>query len=116
LQAIPDDANLAAILYGPMVLAGELGTQELDPKRIYSEDKILHGGFPAVAVPELVGDRNALDKWIQPVSEKEKPLRFRTNGGARPQDVTLSSFYRLFDQRYCVYWRFGPGSGSNSQA
>jgi uncharacterized protein len=115
LQAIPDDTSLAAILYGPMVLAGELGTQDLDPKRIYSEDKILHGGFPAVTVPELVGDRNALDKWIQPVSEKGK-LQFKTAGGAHPEDVTLSPFYRLFDQRYCVYWRLGPGTSSNLTA
>lgn len=111
LQAIPDDSNLAAILYGPVVLAGELGTEGLDPKRIYSDDKILHGGFPAIAVPELAGDRNALDKWIQPVSGKYmpsevKPLTFRTVGAGRPEDVTLSPFYRLFDQRYCVYWRF----------
>jgi uncharacterized protein len=106
LQPIPDDANLAAILYGPVVLAGELGTENLDPKRIYSEDKILHGGFPAIAVPELAGDRNALGKWIQPAGAKDKPLAFRTVGAGRPEDVTLSPFYKLFDQRYCVYWRF----------
>jgi DUF1680 family protein len=106
LQTIPDDRKLAAIMYGPLVLAGELGTENLDPKRIYSEDKILHGGFPAMAVPELSGDRNALDKWIQPVSAKDKPLTFRTAGAGRPEDVILSPFYRLFNQRYCVYWRF----------
>jgi len=108
LQTIPDDSNLAAILYGPLVLAGELGTQGLDPKRIYSDDKVLHGGFPVIAVPVLAGDRNALDKWIQPVSAKEKPLTFRTVNAGHPEDVTLSPFYRLFDQRYSVYWRFRP--------
>jgi uncharacterized protein len=106
LQTIPDDTNLAAILYGPILLAGELGTQDLDPKRIYSDDKILRDGFPAIAIPELAGDRNALDSWIQPVSAPDKPLTFRTMGAGRPEDVTLSPFYRLFDQRYCVYWRF----------
>jgi uncharacterized protein len=108
LQTIPDDSSLAAIFYGPLVLAGELGTQDLDPKRIYSDDKVLHGGFPVIAVPELAGDRNALDKWIQPVSAKEKPLTFRTVNAGHPEDVTLSPFYRLFDQRYSVYWRFHP--------
>jgi uncharacterized protein len=124
LQTIPDDPTLAAIMYGPLVLAGELGTENLDSKRIYSEDKFLHGGFPAITVPELVGDRNALDKWIQPVSapssrvsktvgqklisQRDVALTFRTVGAGRPQDVTLSPFYRLFNQRYCVYWRFRP--------
>jgi DUF1680 family protein len=103
LQTIPDDQKLAAIMYGPLVLAGELGAQNLDPKRIYSDDKFLHGGFSPVAVPELAGDRNALDKWIQAVN---RPLSFRTAGAGRPEDVTLSPFYRLFNQRYCVYWRF----------
>jgi hypothetical protein len=106
-------------MYGPLVLAGELGTENLDSKRIYSDDKFLHGGFPAIPVPELAADRNALDKWIQPVSapvgkaasqkpvsQKETALTFRTVGAGRPQDVTLSPFYRVFNQRYCVYWRF----------
>ena len=104
LQAIPDDANLAAIMYGPLVLAGELGTQDLDPKRLYSEDKFLHGGFPPIAVPALAGDRHALEKWIQPVRDADKPLAFRTVNAGRPNDVILSPFYRLFDQRYCIYW------------
>ena len=104
LQAIPDDTNLAAIMYGPLVLAGELGTQDLDPKRRYSEDKFLHGGFPSIAVPELAGDRRALEKWIQPVRAADKPLAFRTVNAGRPNDVILSPFYRLFDQRYCIYW------------
>jgi uncharacterized protein len=116
LRAIPDDPTLAAIMYGPLVLAGELGTENLDSKRIYSDDKFLHGGFPAIAVPELAGDRNLLDKWIQPVSapvsqtvsQKDGALRFRTVGAGRAEDVTLSPFYRLFNQRYCVYWRFRP--------
>jgi uncharacterized protein len=106
LQTIPDDPTLAAIMYGPVALAGELGTKDLDPRRTYSEDKFLHGGFPAAAVPELAGDRNALDKWIQPVSAQDRPLTFRTLDAGRPEDVTLSPFYRLFNQRYCVYWRF----------
>jgi hypothetical protein len=72
LQTIPDDPKLAAIMYGPLVLAGELGAENLDPKRIYSDDKFLHGGFSAIAVPELAGDRNALHKWIRAISAKDK--------------------------------------------
>ena len=111
LETLPDDPGLAAILYGPLVLAGELGSQNLDPTRIYSEDKFLHGGFPAVAVPELAGNRNALDKWIQPVSAKDKPITFRVLSPSGSEDLTLSPFYRLFNQRYCVYWRFRSAAG-----
>jgi uncharacterized protein len=112
LQTIPDDPSLVAIMYGPLVLAGELGTQNLDPKQIYSDDKFLHGGFSNIAVPQFAGDPNALDKWIQPVTSpigsKDKPLAFRTVSAGRPEDVILSPFYRLFNERYCVYWRLRP--------
>jgi uncharacterized protein len=109
LQTIPDDQTLAAVMYGPVVLAGELGAQDLDPKKIYSEDKVLHGGFGAIVVPELEGDRNALEKWIQPAGANQKPLTFRAVNAGRPEDVMLSPFYRLFDQRYCVYWHMRNG-------
>ncbi len=107
LQTIPDDPKPAGYLCtARWCLPVNSGRRNLDPKRIYSEDKILHDGFPAIAVPKLVGDRNGLEKWIQPVSLKDKPLTFRTVGAGHPEDVTLSPFYRLFNQRYCVYSRF----------
>jgi uncharacterized protein len=117
LQTIPDDQNLAAVLYGPVVLAGELGTDGFNPQRSYSDDKMLHSGFPAVPVPEFAAARSALENWIQPVGAlsasettnakaSAKPLTFRTVNAGQPHDVTLSPFYRLFDQRYNIYWRF----------
>jgi uncharacterized protein len=118
LQPLPDDQNVAAIMYGPLVLVGELGTQDLDPQHIYSDDKYLHAGFPTIAVPEFVANRNALDQWIQPLSAPSgmnaKPLTFRTVGAGHPEDVTLSPFYRLFDQRYSIYWRFRPAADAST--
>ena len=120
LQPLPDDQNVAAIMYGPLVLAGELGTEDLDPQHIYSDDKYLHAGFPTIAVPEFVANRNTLEQWIKPISTqagasgnapvnmRNEPLTFRTVGAGHPEDVTLSPFYRLFDQRYTIYWRFRP--------
>jgi DUF1680 family protein len=37
LFPMPDDPMLAAVMYGPLVLAGELGTEGLDPKTQYAE-------------------------------------------------------------------------------
>ena len=110
LQPLPDDQNVAAIMYGPLVLAGELGTQDLNPQHIYSDDKYLHAGFPTIAVPELAANPITLDQWVQPLNSKAKPLTFRTVGAGHPQDITLSPFYRLFDQRYNIYWRFRPAA------
>jgi hypothetical protein len=94
--------------------SGETRNAESRSKANLLEDKFLHGRFSNVTVPELSGDRNALGKWIQPVrfanGSQEKPLTFRTVNAGRPEDVTLIPFYRFYNQRYCVYWRFRSAS------
>jgi hypothetical protein len=42
--------------------------------------------------------------WIQPVAGR--PLEFKTAG--QSSDVDLVPLYRLFDERYAVYWRVEP--------
>jgi lipoate synthase/lipoate-protein ligase B len=39
LHRMPDDPTLAAIMYGPLVLAGELGTDGLDVRTVYSQNQ-----------------------------------------------------------------------------
>jgi len=58
----------------------------------------------AVEAPALVPPAEKLSSWIKPVSDK--PLTFRTEGAGKPDDVTLLPFYRMFGQRYAVYWDF----------
>ena len=90
LAAMPDDHNRVAVMYGPIVLAGELGTDN-DP----DANKF---GY----VPVMITDNKPIDEWIKPVDIKQ--LEFRTVGAGTPKDVTLYPFYKLFDKRYSVYW------------
>jgi DUF1680 family protein len=101
LERLPDRRDVAAILYGPVVLAGELGGAEaLTPDKIY--------GFygpegDSVPVPSFDGQNDVPpEKWIKPVTGK--PLTFQTVNAGKPNDVTLIPFYRLFGQRYSIYW------------
>lgn len=101
LERLPDRRGVAAFLYGPIVLAGELGgAAGLTPDKVYGP----YGpeGDP-VPVPTFEG-RNAtpLADWVKPVAGK--PLTFRTVDAGKPNDVTLVPFYRLFGQRYSIYW------------
>jgi len=99
LHPMPDDPNLAAIMYGPLVLAGQLGKVELPREEIYGK----YGPtVEPVAVPSFSPASDELDSWIRPVDGE--PLTFRTEGAGQPEDVTLVPFYRLFGQRYAVYW------------
>jgi DUF1680 family protein len=96
LQPMPDDKNRAAIMYGPLVLAGRMG--DLTPEEM-NDHNTAPGGNP-VAVPELVAKGKELRDWIKPIPGR--PLEFRTQG--QKTDVTLVPFNALFKQRYAVYW------------
>jgi hypothetical protein len=104
-EAMPDDPTLQAFLYGPLVLAGELGAEGLT-------EEMQHGGADGsntlkgnpVAAPEFRSRAKDPAAWIQPVAGRE--LAFRTSGQER--DVTLVPLDRLFGQRYGVYWRAKP--------
>jgi hypothetical protein len=96
LEALPGDKNVAAILYGPLVLAGCLG--DLSPKELH-EHNTAPGGPPA-AVPLLSIDRGNPAASIKP---SDRPLEFRAR--AKDADVTLVPFYSLVGKRYAVYWK-----------
>ncbi len=106
LWPIQDDPQIAAILYGPVVLAGVLPTEELRPEQVYGP---YHAQGKKVQAPDLVANMERPQDWIKPV--ENQPFTFRTSGVGRPEDVTLVPFYRLFGKRYAIYWHFYDEAG-----
>ena len=90
IEYMPDTKEKGAILYGPIVLAAELGKTE-DPAQ-------------NPAVPTLAGDFRKIEQCIKPVDGK--PLTFRTTGIGQPEDVILSPLFRNYNQHYTVYFDF----------
>jgi hypothetical protein len=90
LEAMPDNPNRVAVLYGPIVLAGDLGPEK-DPAARKSD-----------YVPAFLAQGKPPQEWIKPV--EGQPLRFRTVDAGRPREVTLSAFYGMHNRRYSVYW------------
>ncbi len=86
---MPDDKNRVAIMYGPLVLAGDLGP--VKDERAEKSDY----------VPVLVAEGRDPSDWLSPV--EGEPNTFRTTS-ARPRNVTLKPFFRTHDRRYTVYW------------
>jgi len=101
IQQTPDDPSWAAIMYGPLVLAGELKEVKLAHDEIYGKYAPEQNPIP---VPHFKADPKHPDHWIKPV--EGRPLAFQTVNAGVPEDVTLIPFYRLFDHRYAIYWRF----------
>jgi DUF1680 family protein len=116
MEAMPDDPGIQAFLYGPLVLAGDLGGEGLTEAHIVGPNLrvgvtgIEQSGLPLAAsnsappVPpiQIPAFKAAaeLDSWIRPA---DKPLAFRTAG--QKDDVTLVPLNSLFDRRYSVYWQ-----------
>jgi len=99
LERLPDKPSLAAVMFGPIVLAGELGGEGLTDTKVYGP----YGpeGDP-VPVPTLAAGGREPGLWI--AKDPARPLTFRTVNVGRPKDVTLVPFYKLFGQRYAIYW------------
>jgi DUF1680 family protein len=90
LEPVPDNPRRVAVLYGPLVLAGELGPED-DPEARWS-----------TYVPVLITEDRPPAEWVKPVAGR--PDTFRTEGVGRPRDVTLYPFYQMHHRRYTVYW------------
>jgi hypothetical protein len=103
VETMPDDPKTIALLYGPIVLAGDLGTEGLqDVKRIGPLTPPL-GRVRTPVIPAFVGEVKDVVPAVKPVPGA--PLTFRVTGIAQPNDVTLQPFYKTFDSRYTVYWK-----------
>ena len=105
-ETLPGDATTVAIFYGPILLAGELGTDGMPKEGAYAIEQKELAKWPTPPVPTFAADAAAVVASTKPYGEQ--PLTFRTEGIGRPRDVTLIPFYRLHHERYSVYWKLEP--------
>ncbi len=96
-EPLPDNPNRVALMWGPLVLAGDLGPIARRGAVDDDEDQ----GLPRTA-PALVAAGRPLDSWIKPVPGK--PGVFRTDGVGQDRDVDLVPFYALQRRTYAAYW------------
>jgi uncharacterized protein len=89
LESMPDNSDRIAFLYGPIVLAADLGDSLPDP---------------VFGTPVLLTDNRNIKDWLKPV-DLEK-LTFETKGIGQPKDITLKPFYTLYNKYYSVYFDF----------
>ena len=100
-EALPAVSNIVALLYGPIVLAGELGTNVMPVP--FARGQTDFSNLPVPIEPVFVCAARKVSAHVAPVSGRR--LTFRTRGIGRPNDVTLIPLYQLHRQRYSVYWK-----------
>ncbi|MBB5440794.1 hypothetical protein HDC92_004498 [Pedobacter sp. AK017] len=106
LQAVPtnDDPDVAAIAYGPIVLAGEMGRSDMKAPAPFSNPELYNDYYtydyrvPSGIVTSLTLKKHNLSEAIQPVMGK--PLTFKT----LKEGVVLRPLYDIHRERYVVYW------------
>lgn len=103
LERLTDKPSKAVVMWGPLVLAGDLGAA---PRR--GDDGDGDGTRAAAPAPvALVTDR-PVSEWLKPVAGR--PGVFTTTGIARtiasktPVDVEFSPFFSMHRRTYGAYW------------
>jgi DUF1680 family protein len=100
VDAMPDDPTLQAVMYGPLVLAGKLGSGGLS-------DALQHPGYDtappgeAVPVPAIANSSKDPAGWVEPL--QGQTLAFRSTG--QQESITLAPLYTISGERYAVYWK-----------
>ena len=102
-ESLPGDDSVTAALYGPLVLAADLGAgPPAGPKRVVHGRPTEPGDLPAPApLPKVAAKSDAnVAQWIQ--VESSSAQRFTVAGdGAKYQ---LMPMYQIAGQSYSVYW------------
>jgi DUF1680 family protein len=111
LEPLPDNPRRAAVTWGPLVLAGDLGPER--PRGRGRESR--SASTNNVAVPVFIAAEKPVTDWLKPVPDK--PGHFRSDGVGRDRDVEFVPFYRLHRRTYGVYWNlFTPGEWEKKAA
>jgi hypothetical protein len=94
-EPLPDNPRRVALMWGPLVLAGDLGPEE-------KRDGYKNRSDGEEAVPVFVAAEQPLADWLKPVPGK--PGTFRTERVGRPHEMTFVPFYQLPERAYGIYW------------
>lgn len=108
LVAANDDPSKAVVAYGPIILAGKMGTEGMEAPAPYHDvkDPYQYYGYdyhiPANLVHTLNTNGRKISDYIKPVAGQ--PLTFKTLNATEGGDITLIPYYDLHRERYVVYW------------
>lgn len=109
---LPDKSPYYSFMYGPVVLAADLGKERLDGQ--FADDS--RGGhvasgpqLPLQNMPVIVGEEKDLLANLKRVTSEK--LEFRLSGvyPSRYDGMILKPFYKTHECRYMIYWELVSG-------
>ncbi|MGH9406063.1 MAG: beta-L-arabinofuranosidase domain-containing protein [Terriglobia bacterium] len=103
VEALPGDDTQQAAMYGPLVLAGRLGSEGVNETNTHPGYDTSPRETPVEAPTIQLSGINPAD-WVEPVAGNA--LTFRTAGQAA--STSLIPLYKLSGEHYVVYWQVNP--------
>ena len=94
-EPLPDNPERFALMWGPLVLAGDLGAETF-------KERDGEGWKVTANAPVLVAANQSVEYWLKPVAGK--PGTFLTSGVGLTSDITFVPFYELPRRKYAIYW------------
>ena len=94
-EPLPDNPERFALMWGPLVLAGDLGAETF-------KEREGEGWKVAANAPVLVAASQSVEDWLKPVAGK--PGTFLTSGVGLAIDITFVPFFQLPRRKYAIYW------------
>jgi len=101
LEHAQDVSSMVAVFFGPVLLAGELGSANM-PNDFADKDVYLTTA-PAT-VPTISGSSTNPADWLAPIVGT--PLAYKAQNAGSASGVTFRPLYDVHHQRYAVYWPF----------
>jgi uncharacterized protein len=99
LEHAKDVSSMVSVFYGPVLLAGELGSANM-PNDFADKDAYLTTA-PAT-VPEIENASADPADWLEPVAGT--PMAFTAHDAGAATGITFRPLYEVHHQRYSVYW------------
>lgn len=97
--------RMGSLMYGPLVLAADMGTQGVTEALIHPEDYFYEQQpavyAPSFAIPSLTGSTTHLS-WLKQV--KGKGLTFETRATSTGEKLRFAPLYSFHDRRFVSYW------------
>jgi DUF1680 family protein len=108
LEPLPGAPDIVAVMYGPIVLAGRLGTEGITPGSDVIVNERTSGEMlnRPMELPQFAWSRAALRENVK--RKSPDTLSFATRVVNSERDIELVPFHRIAHERYTLYWRVDP--------
>lgn len=100
LEQARDDSSIVSVFHGPVLLAGELGRDEMPSSDVGDKDAFLR--IAAAPVPDIVSTSSNPADWFEPIAGDTSSFKMKDAGPAN--GIVVRPLFDLHHQRYSVYW------------